>query len=1401
MIKVKFRIFSREDDIEVGIVEGENIRQMFSRITGGADLPDPEKYVSVFQNGLLVEDWDQVILMSNDHVIVAPKIGGGDSNNFLRTAMVIAITVAASIATSGMVGWQAAAITATASTVGAVWASSIFPPQGQSLTSDKNVEDSQMYTIAGQSNQVKRMGFVPRVYGNHRMFPNVAANPYTELEVGSDGKLVHFLYAVYDFGLGPTEISDIRIGDTPITAYSDIEYRLVDFNRPAVPTKPWDVVLENELKYYKGDVTTEQVAVVLDINENDVPRPPSGNYQAVRSAAPNLGARNQEITFTMVAPQGLFSVGSNGAKGKVTANFRVEIAEEGTENWVPFNDLNHVKDFRTVGGDVATGNLGLAIDPNIALYQLRNIWQYVDYLHTGVRRNASGRADVVLPAGSTTLRVTTAIQLTPNNVIRANGEVIGEIASVNTAGGFTTITFVSPTARDVKVGQASRTGYTQGGPVIWTAWTIPNRQKSAITRGVPVTSKIAMSTNTTDDRDPVYAAFTFWPIRPVSYKVRITRTDTSKDYTTEVVDGVQLVEIRTRFDNEPIVTDKRHTFLEVKIRATNQLNGTISNLSAICKSVVPVYRNGAWDSDISSNPAWIFADLLTGQVNKRAVPLSRLHLPTLLEWAEYCDAFPPYETIPWIMPRAQVNFVLDFSTTLQDMIEKITSVGQASMNIVDGRYGVLIDRLKEVPVQVFTNRNSSNFSSSRNFVKAPHAIEVQFVDPAMNWEMNSVRVYAEGYDVFSATEIEEIPSFGVTNIEQAWRYGRYIMAQAKYRQETMTIDVDYEHLVLTRGDFVQIAQDSMAVGGSPARVKSVVGNVVTIDDAMIGSFVEWAYVTRGNNGVVEGEATPIDGRTFELNGTLPALGDLIVFGGKTRVIFNCIVKAIAPRDDFAATLTLVEKNDLINLSESGAELPDYDPQLAPVRGGGKPPNPVTQLIIADNLWECAAAGYIYKITVDWEAPVGSTFEQYEVFVDRGDGFTSIGTTRLSIMEYVVDPLYLNIPHKFKVAAVSSDGLKLELFDMPEAEATPVLKTTPPSDVTGISLNITGEVLEIRWDKIIDCDVKEYFIRYSPDIGGAWAASTQVARIDRQTNSTSVQARTGTYLIKAIDFNDNQSLNAVAAITTVPNLFGKNLIQTVTDTPDFQGNKVRVVKDGPFIRLAKEVEGNAATVEYYEEGFYYYKEIVDLGDIYTVRVNSLIRASGFSDSDLMISWVPLASAVPLASTTVADWDVVTEYRVSDRRNVIADWEKLSDIAQMSTGIVQNFSEWRPFTVGDITGRVIQFRLRLRRFRKNVTPRVYDGKIEVDVPDREKRFPIMEAPVGGITMFYNPAFKGPAEGPNIQITMENSQEGDHWSIYDVDLEKFSIRFFDVNGDPVARRFYATAVGYGYKATAII
>lgn len=1434
MIRVKFSsVEKNQKDIEIKIKKGELLSDAFDRALRDINTGEFDKD-EVFKAILNGEEIDKdlletVVLKKEDNVLICPIIKKGDAGALIRQVAIIVVAVY----TGGLVGGGVlgALVAAGSAIVTGLLLNALIPPPnvptGQGGTSE---EESQMYAVSGQSNVTKKLATVPKVYGTHRIFPTIAANPYTQLENDANGELVQYLYAIYDFGLGPGFVEDLKIGDTPISEFTDVDFRFVDLNKPAVDEGFWDEVLEDDFELYKNDVESQALSLVLNGNSS-VSGTPSEEYLAVRNSAANTALNKQSILLNFVNPSGLLGYTSSGEKVERSIDIRIQFRKVGSSTWRGYNDPGYVSSHVTIGGQDSpyegtplemmplpgTGDIifGPPDTPPFPYAEVYRGWASQGRLDLATDDflgdpNATWYATTTvyfgINKGSDDLYIKDNPDLKVGSYIFIYDQFVGIITSIVTfSGEYKTVTLDRTTPNILLFKYAFITHYSGGGgPQQYYRDLEPNFK-----------AKVVVSSNSTgiarivgNSARPVYSTFSFTPKDKGQFEVRVERIQTLGDYGPQKADDLTWGNLTTRIETIPIATEKRHVFLEMRIKATNQLNGNINNLSGEYSAAIEVYDGANWTRQFSDNPAWVFTDLLIGEVNKKAIDKSRLDVDAIKEWADYCDEIPTGPTgITLNFPRYTCNFVLDYKTTLQNALNQVANASQATLNMVDGKYSALLDIDRVTPVQLFTPRNSKDFSVTRSYSKQPDAVKVRFIDPSLNWELSDKIVYDNGFTAETALEIDTLETFACTNQEQAWRFGRFMLAQNRYRQEIMSLTVDFEHLICSRGDFVQISQDVMRVGGRPARVKDVTGIIVTIDDSLdypVGP--SYGYVFRdSNDGVIyQSTLTPLTPTTFQAGGTLPQEGDLIVIGEVDNVVFDCLIKSITPNDDFSAQLVLIERApEVYNYDSDDAFVP-YDPKISLISDPNLfPPAAVENLELVESGWDCDGAGYIFYADLDWEYPVGSVFEYFEIYADYGLGYINVDRTNETAYRFLVpDEEFLGNTFYFKVLAVSATGKKIPLGEAAIVSTIILPKTDAPSNVEGFATDITNEVLQLSWDRILDCDASEYLIRYSPNTSGVWASSIPLMRVDSNTSTVSTQARSGVYLIKAIDFAGNQSLDEARAVTTIPELFNLNIIETITDAPTFPGAKENIVDIGEALILKESVSGGPSVVEYFTPGYYEYESLLDIGDIYTVRLQSLIEAEGYNIGDLMVNWTTLDSVTALSSVSVNDWEVQTQYRSTDTFNTISLWTSLDIIDAMSEGSPDLWTEWRPFTMGDATGRIFQFRLKLTSNKSNATPRIFDATIKADMPDRIDNYNNLVADsVAGYTVAYSPAFKGPGTTPNIQVSLEDAASGDYWTFTSRDLDGFTIKFFDKNDTGVARTFDAMIKGYGRKSTAVI
>ena len=237
------------------------------------------KKLVVFINGKVCMD-DSHALMEWDYVVFVVEPAGG-LKKIIGLVAVVALSVALPIATTALIGagfstFTAGLITAGIGLVGTLAINALFPPPGQPAP-EALPSTRQLYSLTSIRNSANPYGIVPQVFGTHKIYPQLASQPYTDI-VAND-QVLHMVFG----WLGQGRMEDLRIGNTPIGDYEGIEAELhqPDFVNP--PT----------FKIVKRQVRQEPLSVDLSFEYGDhIPnsygasqvRSPPGNWHQRRTA-------------------------------------------------------------------------------------------------------------------------------------------------------------------------------------------------------------------------------------------------------------------------------------------------------------------------------------------------------------------------------------------------------------------------------------------------------------------------------------------------------------------------------------------------------------------------------------------------------------------------------------------------------------------------------------------------------------------------------------------------------------------------------------------------------------------------------------------------------------------------------------------------------------------------------------------------------------------------------------------------------------------------------------------------------------------------------------------------------------------------------------------------------------
>lgn len=399
---------------------------------------------------------------------------------------------------------------------------------------------------------------------------------------------------------------------------------------------------------------------------------------------------------------------------------------------------------------------------------------------------------------------------------------------------------------------------------------------------------------------------------------------------------------------------RRHTLMELRLEASERLQGNINQISAMAVSRLRGHNGSEWTTPSNSdNPAWIVADLLTGFSAQQIrypydnqdcpgyVKEHQLNMQSFRDFARVCREEVEYQYKGETLTRRRysINTVIASDAPLIETVQNI--LGQCRAQLILGADGLLTvmmdeDRGDQVR-QLFTPANSWGFSAVREFPSLPHGLIVEFISPDLGFQKGEVKVYRPGYDFNNATLFENLKTFGVSNWHMAAQYGMYAFGQMVLRQETFTLSVAAESLVVQRGDVVEIAQDSAGLGGAAHLVVDHDGGSTFTLSEEPNDYDDAHYTIKTREGVFQGDVVGQVGRTVQLDRNFQQVfaneNAVIVIGQKDLVTKKYIINAIRPKADMSAELNLLPYDARVYTTDEGG-FPEWTPG-----GDGDPQNP------------------------------------------------------------------------------------------------------------------------------------------------------------------------------------------------------------------------------------------------------------------------------------------------------------------------------------------------------------------------------------------------------------------------------------------------------------------------------
>lgn len=436
-------------------------------------------------------------------------------------------------------------------------------------------------------------------------------------------------------------------------------------------------------------------------------------------------------------------------------------------------------------------------------------------------------------------------------------------------------------------------------------------------------------------KKPVPRAFTkelHFPQRG-QYEVRFRRTTAAapEDGDETIIDEVKLAIIRSVKHEPPLrgqAVQKGLGLIAIKLRLTDQKAGAVQNLNCRVQRYYPLWNGTSWiepetvyaaggdlTPHLTRSNAAAFCYVLRGGASKRTMADNRLHMESIAPWWAACDATDPRTG----EARFTYDRMVEQASTTKAMLQEIAHAGRARVDGIDGRTGVVRDKLQTDIKGVFTPRNMRGFKGSFSLGEEVHAARVTYANEDNHYQEDTITVYADGYTEETATAFIDLRPVGITRTAPAHVYGRDQLLTLKHRPEVMEFDAPIDAMHNRIGDYVVVHTNQaqpVEIGGevqegAAARIKEVMVNgagqitSVTLDSLIpVKTGVHYSLIIRRPQKAsitvtAEVQGFPSDTNTATFTFAAPLTdtqaideGCLVVLGETNKVARDCIISAV-----------------------------------------------------------------------------------------------------------------------------------------------------------------------------------------------------------------------------------------------------------------------------------------------------------------------------------------------------------------------------------------------------------------------------------------------------------------------------------------------------------------------------
>ena len=801
-----------------------------------------------------------------------------------------------------------------------------------------------------------------------------------------------------------------------------------------------------------------------------------------------------------------------------------------------------------------------------------------------------------------------------------------------------------------------------------------------------------------------------------------------------------------------------------------------------------------------SCPALILLDLLTTERYGFGTHItdSNLDLFSFIAASKYAnelvnDGFGGQEA------RFSCNVNIQGSTEAFTLINELAGVMRCFPIWSEGSVTISQDRPTD-PSYLFSlaNVGEGGFSYSGSSLKQRHTvINVSY------FNMDSREI---DYEVVEDTSAQnklgiikkDVKAFACTSRGQAQRLGKAILFSEQQETEVVSFTTSIDAGAIVRPGSVISINDPVRGGERRSgRIKSATTTAITVDnvkdlDTFTGTNKKCSVILPNGSVETKNILSVVSG-VITLDSALsatPNVNSIWLVQSSTLEAQTFRVITVEEQDgiNFAITaLTYIDGK--YNNIEQGISLPARNISLL-----NEPKDPPANLQASERIVVINALA-VTKLILSWVSVTGVS--QYLV------QYRFNNTNWVSEIVFRPDFELLNTEagtYEFQVFSYNA-ALKLSATST-NLTFNAVGKTDPPGNVQNLSMEpITNKLVRLRWTKAVDPDVLHggrVYVRHSNLTDGSGTFQNSVDLVTALAGATTdvvLPSLEGEYILKFQDDQGNFSVGEASIIQDLPDLIDTQVIlqdREDLDSPPFQGADTNTTFNNSTSALQLTNPATNAT------GEYAFKDILDLGAVFSLDLKRVIRSVGF------VIGTDIETLIPSGSF----WD---DYATNGNFDGAAADEANCQIqvatSQTASG---SFGAFNNFANGTFKGRRFKFKLVLETTNVSQNMNVQQAGYTAEFQSRTEQnyqtggststAPQSSGTSAKAVTFGSPFFTG-ATGlgganaflPTVGITIQNAQSGDFFTITNVSGTGFTVNI--KNGSSfVDRSFTFSAVGYG-------